>query len=99
MIFAWFDASEAKKFGGNLARFFLERVPRAVDRSDKQFAQKVDAALAKMVVQLAQFKREHALNTYKKAQLANEFKWTLLDAGIPTDYADEITKWLMQRVG
>jgi len=99
MIFAWFDASEAKKFGGELARFFLARVPRAVDKTDKQFAQKVDAALAKMLIQIVQFKRAHGLNTYKKAQLANEFKWTLLDAGIPTDYADDITKWLTQQVG
>ncbi|MDP3701018.1 MAG: hypothetical protein Q8R72_08950 [Hylemonella sp.] len=99
MIFAWFDASEAKKFGGDLAKFFLERVPRAIDKSDKQFAQKVDAALAKMLVQIVQFTREHSLNTYKKAQLANEFKWTLLDAGIPPDYADDITKWLTQKVG
>lgn len=99
MIFSWFDASEAKKFGSELAKFFLERVPRAVDKSDKQFAQKVDAALAKMLVQIVQFKREHALNTYKKAQLANEFKWTLLDAGTPADYADDITKWLTQKVG
>lgn len=99
MIFAWFDAAAAKKFGGDLARFFLERVPKAVDKSDKQFAQKVDAALAKMLLQIAQFKREHVLNMYKKAQLANEFKWTLLDAGIPEDYADDITKWLTQRIG
>lgn len=99
MIFSWFDASEAKKFGSELAKFFLERVPRAVDKTDKQFAQKVDAALAKMLGQIVQFKREHALNMYKKAQLANEFKWTLLDAGIPADYADDITKWLTQKVG
>lgn len=99
MIFAWFDAGESKKFGRSLATFFLERVPKVVDKSDKNFAKKVDAVLEKMVAQLVQFKQQHKLNTYKKAQLANEFKWTLLDAGVASDYADEMTKWLTQKIG
>lgn len=99
MIFGWFDAAEAKKFGTTLATFFLERVPKAADRSDKDFAKKVDAVLAKMVFQIVEFKQRHRLNTYKKAQLANEFKWTLLDAGMAPDYADDITKWVTQKIG
>lgn len=99
MIFGWFDTAEPKKFGTSLATFFLERVPKAADKSDKEFARKADAVLEKMVLQIVQFKQQHKLNTYKKAQLANEFKWTLLDAGMAPDYADDITKWLTQKMG
>jgi hypothetical protein len=99
MIFNWFDATEAKKFGVSLAKFFLERVPSASQKRDKEFARKVDQVLEKMLLQVVQFKHEHKLNTYKKAQLGNVFKWTLLDAGINADYADEITTWLMQKIG
>jgi hypothetical protein len=99
MIFSWFDAGEAKKFGESLARFFLERVPKASQKADKEFAKKVDFVLEKMAVQIVQFKQQHKLNTYKKAQLGNVFKWALLDAGIAADYADEMTKWLMQKIG
>jgi hypothetical protein len=52
-----------------------------------------------MVFQIVEFKQRHKLNTYKKAQLANEFKWTLLDAGMAPDYADDITKWVTQKIG
>lgn len=99
MALAWFDAGEAKKFGSSLARFFLERIPRASEKGDKEFAKKVDVVLEKMVVQIVQFKTQHKLNMYKKAQLGNVFKWALLDAGIPADYADEMTSWVIQKIG
>jgi hypothetical protein len=98
MALAWFDAGEAKKFGASLARFFLEKIPKVAEKKDKEFAKKVDYTLEKMAVQIVQFKAQHKLNTYKKAQLGNVFKWTLLDAGIPADYADEMTRWVIQRV-
>ncbi len=99
MFGGWFDAAESKKFGGTLAKFFLERVPKAASKSDKDFARKVDEVLGKMASQIAEFKRHHKLNTYKKAQLANEFKWALIDGGLAADYADEITRWVTQRIG
>lgn len=99
MILNWFDAAEAKKFGASLAQFFLERIPKVSQKADKEFAKKVDQVLEKMALQIVQFKQQHKLNTYKKAQLGNVFKWALLDAGIAADYADEMTKWLMQKIG
>jgi hypothetical protein len=99
MILSWFDASEAKKFGESLARFFLENIPPASRIGDKAFAQKAEKNLKIMADQIAHFKKQHKLNTYKKAQLGNAFKWVLLDAGTAADYTDELTKWLVQRLG
>lgn len=98
MILSWFDASEAKKFGESLAHFFLERVPVSGKMGEKAFAQKTDKVLLKMDGQIARFKQENKLNTYKKAQLGNAFKWALRDAGVSSDYADELTRWLMLQI-
>lgn len=99
MFLDWLKAAESKKFGASLASFFLDRVPKAASKSDKDFARKVDEVLGKMASQITDFKQQHKLNTYKKAQLANEFKWTLLDGGLSPEYADEITRWVTQRLG
>lgn len=95
MILSWFDASEAKKFGESLARFYMEKMPLDAAAAKEKSVKKQQEALAKLFQQMARFKREHKLNIYKEAQLGNIFKWTLKDAGYdPTDI-DEITKQLM----
>jgi len=99
MILSWFDAREAKTFGESLARYFLEGMPPANQIGDKAFAQKSTKLLGKMADQIYHFKRQHKLNTYKKAQLGNAFKWKLKDAGVSSDYTDELTKWLIRHIG
>lgn len=94
-MLSWFDASEAKKFGKFLASFFLERLPVAAQFGDKAFTLKADKVLLKMHGQIERFKQANNLNTYKKAQLGNAFKWALRDAGVSTDYANKLTSWLM----
>jgi hypothetical protein len=99
MIFKWFDATEAKKFGSNLALFFVEGIPSTKQFGDKAFELKAKKVLNQMAEQIVQFLKEHKLNTYKKAQLANAFKWTLKDAGIESAYTDKLTQWLMMQIG
>lgn len=98
MMLSWFDASEAKKFGQELARFFLERIPVAAQLGDKAFTLKADKVLFKINGQITRFKQSNKLNTYKKAQLGNAFKWALRDAGVSIDYADKLTNWLMMQL-
>jgi hypothetical protein len=52
-----------------------------------------------MAQQVAVFKRQGKLNTFKKAQLGNAFRWGLIDAGFDKSYADKLTQWLMLQVG
>lgn len=99
MILSWFDAGEAKKFGNTLALFFIQRMLPAAQGRDKAFAVKADKVMHQMAGQIAQFKREQKLNTYKKAQLGNAFKWALRDADLDAEYIDELTKWLMLQIG
>ncbi len=88
-MFSWFDARDAQKFGETLAGFFSERVPAG--DSEKAESKKRDT-LEKMGQQIQIFKVNHKMNLYKKAKLANSFKWKLLDAGYQADMVDELTR-------
>lgn len=98
MILSWFDARQAKEFGASLAGFFVERVSVNQKTEEKKFAEKTQKTLDQMAEQIARFKTQHKLNTYKKAQLGNAFKWTLKDAGVMPAQVDQLTKWLMLHI-
>ena len=98
MLLSWFNAAAAKEFGIGLAKFYVERIPVASPESDKKFASKTKAVLDKMAVRVAQFKEANPLNTYKKAQLGNAFKWALREAGYDKAYIDRLTEWLVARI-
>lgn len=98
MLFKWFDAGAAKEFGAALAKFYMERVPVDSVVGEKKFAAKTKGVLEKMAIQIAQFKGANRLNTYKKAQLGNAFKWTLREAGYDSSYIDRLTEWLVARM-
>jgi hypothetical protein len=98
MVLSWFDAKEAKRFGTELAHFFMERLPLETgDKKSKSMTRKQEV-LDKMFQQAGRFKLEHKLNIYRKAQLGNVFKWELKDAGYDPEFVDELTKALMLRL-
>lgn len=94
-MFSWLDASDAQKFGTTLADFLIERIPAdGSGRKDKSLAKKQEV-INKMLLQIEIFKANHKLNVYKKAKLANSFKWKLLDAQFETELVDELTKTVL----
>ncbi|MBV8635286.1 MAG: hypothetical protein JO002_12405 [Burkholderiaceae bacterium] len=93
-MFSWFDARDAQQFGETLANFFMERVP-ANDTGSKAPVSKKQEAVEKMGLQIQVFKVNHKLNLYKKAKLANSFKWKLLDTGYQPDMVDELTRTIL----
>lgn len=95
MLFGWFDAQAARAFGEALAGTFVNRVPLHDEVGDKKFEARAKVAITQLGKQVAEFKRDNKLNTYKKAQLCNRFKWSLKDAGYEPGYIDKLTDWLM----
>jgi hypothetical protein len=94
-MFSWLDASDAQKFGTTLADFLIERIPAdGSGRKDKSLAKKQEI-INKMLLQIEIFKANHKLNFYKKAKLANSFKWKLLDAQFESELVDELTKTVL----
>ena len=98
MLFKWFDAAAAKEFGVTMARFYIERISIDSAVNEKKFASKTKTVLDKMALRIAQFNESNRLNTYKKAQLGNAFKWTLREAGYEPAYIDRLTEWLVARI-
>jgi len=93
-MLSWFDARDAQQFGGTLADFYIERVP-ADEKGKPMPAAKKQEVVEKMFLQIQIFKVNHKLNLYKKAKLANSFKWKLLDSGYQPDVVDELTKTIL----
>jgi hypothetical protein len=99
MFLAWFQTKEETQFGDDLGKFFIERLPVGVQLNDKRFQNKATEVLQKMGTQVDQFKKGRSLNVYKKAKLSNQFRWKLKDAGYSNDYAEELVRWLLLRLG
>lgn len=97
MLFGWFDASEAKDFGVALARFYMERIPPGADTARRPRTGRREDVLAQMSRQISQFRRDHKMNFYRKAQFGNAFRWTLVDAGYDPGEAAETTRFLLFR--
>ena len=95
MIFGWFDAKAARALGCDLAQSFMERVPVDTKLSDRKFEARAKAAVAALQRSIADFKQDHRLNAYQKAQAGNSFKWALKDAGYDATYVDKLTDLLM----
>lgn len=99
MALSWFDANEEKALGVSLAQFFVGQHPAdSADMRGTFTADGREETLAAMAGQLMQFKQEHALNIYKKAQFANAFKWALKEAGYDPAYIAQLTNWLLLRL-
>jgi len=100
MLSKWFDATEAKKFGTEMALLISQRASNEapsggqVKLSRKQ-EKRHDAAFNLVEKKLAEFKKSHPLNIYTKAQLGSAFKFTLLDKGFDQEFSEKTTTWLL----
>lgn len=99
MLFNWFDASQEKQFGHALAESLIDRLALEEPAANNRLrGKRHDAMLHNMQQQITEFTLDRKLNTYKKAQLGNAFKWTLKDKGYDPEYVDQITNWLMLKI-
>ena len=99
MLFSWFDAREAKAFGTRLAEMLIERTPDEGAVGKGRLTKKHEAMLHQLEQQVVRFRTDHKLNAYKTAQLGNTFKWTLRDRGYDAAYIDQVTNWLLLKLG
>ena len=92
MIFKWFDTKDVDALARRLVDDLVKRVPPANFGSGGRKAEaKKDRTHDLVLREADEFAREHKLNVYTKARLANNFKWALLDAGYPKDFVEKMT--------
>ena len=92
MFLKWFDTRAVDGLADKLVREFLHRIPPgSVDAVGKKAVNKQIRTREVVLRDAAEFSRGHRLNVYKKARLANRFKWALLEAGYAKDFVNEIS--------
>lgn len=93
MILAWFNGREASEIGVALADQFA---PRANSAESRGLPQSGASGSVEQLLQRADSDvRPLNLNFYKKAKLANSFKWRLIENGVARKTADEVTQSLI----
>jgi len=91
MILDWFDTKDVDALADRLASDLVKRVPPSnVDAQGKKAAAKQHKIREAILRQVRDFTSKHPLNVYKKARLANRFKWALREAGYPQVLVDEM---------
>jgi tetratricopeptide (TPR) repeat protein len=93
MILEWFDSREASKVGVALADLFAPSDgPKGANGS--ALSQESDGGLAGLLEKADLEVRDLRMNFYKRAKLANSFKWRLLEKGVSQSVADDIAQRL-----
>jgi tetratricopeptide (TPR) repeat protein len=93
MILAWFSGREAAEIGVALADQFAPQPNSAVPQGSLQSA--ASGSMEQLLRRADSDVRPLRLNFYKKAKLANSFKWRLIENGVARDTADEVTQSLI----
>jgi tetratricopeptide (TPR) repeat protein len=99
MILKWFNTREAVEVGTTLADNFAPQTFLDSTTRDKQSSREKQAEAMQALIRLAEGKVCNLqLNLYKRAKLANSFKWRLLEKGVERAIADELTQELLLQI-
>ena len=98
MVFDWFNRKVAVDVGGSLADRFLEVVAKSGAKRNPNKTPDHSKAVEAFLVQVDREVRPLRLGVFRRAKLANTFKWRLLDKGVDRDLANELTRMLLLRL-
>ena len=91
-IFDWFNTADGDELARAIAAELVKRVPPAtLPAKDKKAATRLRNTHDAVFARAGKFARTHKLNVYKKARLANQFRWALKDAGYPPEFIESWT--------
>jgi hypothetical protein len=100
MLLNFLNAREAVAIGSSLADQFVS--PATSDPSKRVKKGKpgggAEDELRKFVQRIDSDARPLRLNFYKRAKLANSFKWKLLQNGVKPEFVNELTRILLVRL-
>src|SRR5579871_4743208 len=93
MRIKWFDARRATEIGEGLAdHFALRRTAEGSGRKPQ------NDPMRQFLIRAEQELQNETLNFYKRAKLANAFKWRLLEMGIESGVAGNATQTLVMHL-
>jgi hypothetical protein len=90
MVLDWLDTRTAVAFAHTIAQEIRQSMPPSDELPGKKEAGKRAKKIERIANQAKAFSRDHRLNFYKKAKLANTLKWSLKEGGYSDVFIREI---------
>lgn len=98
-MFKFFDTKELEAFADALATDLGRRFPPTSEaRTDPGAVNQVKVIMEGLGARAVRFHEEKKLGVYRKAKLANVFKWKLKELGYSDAFAERVTKDLVTRL-
>ena len=98
MVFNLFNSKVVVDMGGSLADQFLAAVSKSTAKRNSNKNPDQAKVIEAFLMQVDRDVRPLRLGIFRRAKLANTFKWRLLDKGVDRDLADEMTRMLLLRL-
>jgi tetratricopeptide (TPR) repeat protein len=105
MLLKWFDGREASEVGTALADNFVllsnsgsAGARRQENTKPAAPGDKLNKFLQKFLQRVDREVTALSLNVFKRAKLANSFKWRLLEKGVDKELVEELTQALVRRL-
>jgi hypothetical protein len=93
----WFSSRIATEAGNSLADHFMAATAATKGRRPSRPAERAQA-IQSFLARVDSEARPLRLGMFRKAKLANSFKWRLLDQGTDPALVDELTRMLLLRL-
>ncbi len=98
-FFAMFDTKELEEFAAGLASDLQRRFPPASEsRTDAGAENQLKVILDGLASRAVRFHEKNKLGVYKKAKLANVFRWKLAEVGYSRPFIERATKVVVTRL-
>lgn len=98
-VLSMFDTKELQAFAGTLAEDLGRRFPPSSEaRTDPGAKHQIKVILDGLSARAVRYHEQHKLGVYKKAKLANVFKWKLSEIGYSKDFIDMATKEIVTKL-
>ena len=95
----FFDTRELEEFAGGLAADLARRFPPASEqRTDTGAAHQIKVILEGLAARAVRYHSQHKLGVYKKAKLANVFRWKLKELGYSREFVERATKEIVTQL-
>ena len=98
-ILKFFDTRDLDEFAVVLANDLARRFPPDSEkRTDQGAVHQLKVILEGLAVRAVRYNQQHKLGIYKKAKLANVFRWKLKEHGYSPKFIERATKEIATRL-
>ena len=95
-LFGSVSTNQVDDFAKSLVQELSQQCPPALEQGEKKVSdRKVFSTLDKIFGKARNFRKQHRLGVFKKAKLANTFRWELKEMGYSAKFIEFATEGLV----